>query len=68
MTYLNPDETYRVEAISGAFMFFRREVYEDIGGLDESFFMYGEDLDWVFRASKRGVENVLSSPSPCIAL
>jgi O-antigen biosynthesis protein len=54
VTYLNPDETYRVEAISGAFMFFRREVYDDIGGLDESFFMYGEDLDWVFRASKRG--------------
>jgi O-antigen biosynthesis protein len=54
VTYLNPEETYQVEAISGACMFFRREVYDDIGGLDESFFMYGEDLDWLFRASKRG--------------
>jgi O-antigen biosynthesis protein len=50
ITYLDPDQTYEVEAISGSFMFLRREVYEDIGGLDEQFFMYGEDLDWLYRA------------------
>ena len=54
LTYLNPNETYEVEAISGSFMFFRREVMEQIGYLDESFFMYGEDLDWCFRVREAG--------------
>jgi len=49
LTYLDPDETYEVEAISGSFMFFRRQVIDTVGYLDESFFMYGEDLDWCFR-------------------
>jgi len=49
LTYLNQDETYEVEAISGSFMFFRKQVVQDIGYLDESFFMYGEDLDWCYR-------------------
>ncbi|MFZ5515658.1 MAG: glycosyltransferase [Candidatus Zhuqueibacterota bacterium] len=54
LTYLDPDETYEVEAISGSFMFFRRSVLEDVGYLDESFFMYGEDLDWCFRIQQAG--------------
>lgn len=53
LTYLDPDKTYEVEALSGSFVMFRREVYEDIGGLDEDFFMYGEDLDWFYRAHKK---------------
>lgn len=40
-------------AISGAAMIFRRQVYEAIGGLDESFFMYGEDLDFCKRVSDK---------------
>ncbi len=54
LTYLNEDETYEVDAVSGSFLFIRREVYEKVGGLDETFFMYGEDLDWCFRISKSG--------------
>ncbi|MBN2089434.1 sugar transferase, partial [candidate division KSB1 bacterium] len=54
LTYLNPDQTYEVEAISGSFMFFRRRVVEEVGYLDESFFMYGEDLDWCFRIREAG--------------
>src|SRR6185369_5275381 len=45
LTYKDPDATYEVDAISGSFMFLRREVYEKTGGFDEQFFMYGEDLD-----------------------
>ncbi len=41
----NPDITEPVEAISGAAMMFRKEVFETIGGFDENFFFYGEDLD-----------------------
>lgn len=54
LTYLNEDESYEVDAISGSFMMLKREVYERIGGLDESYFMYGEDLDWCFRVQKSG--------------
>ncbi len=54
LTYLNPNETYEVEAVSGSFMFLRREVYEQVGKLDESYFMYGEDLDWCYRIIKAG--------------
>jgi len=54
LTYLDPRGTYEVDSVVGAFMLVKREVYERIGGLDESFFMYGEDLDWCFRARSSG--------------
>lgn len=54
LTYLSEDETYPVDAVSGSFMMLRREVYEKVGELDESFFMYGEDLDWCFRVGETG--------------
>lgn len=54
LTYLDENKTYEVDAISGSFMMIKREVYEKIGGLDESFFMYGEDLDWCYRTQKAG--------------
>ncbi|MDR3609545.1 MAG: glycosyltransferase, partial [Ignavibacteriaceae bacterium] len=54
LTYLDPDSTYEVDAISGSFMMFRKEVYDKIGGLDEMFFMYGEDLDFCYRVQKSG--------------
>jgi O-antigen biosynthesis protein len=54
LTYLSPDETYPVDAVSGSFMMLRRDVYETIGGLDEGFFMYGEDLDWCYRVQQSG--------------
>ncbi len=54
LTYLDENKTYEVDAISGSFMFLRRDVYEKIGGLDEDFFMYGEDLDWCYRVKESG--------------
>ncbi len=54
LTYLDPDKTYEVDAISGSFMMFRKDLYEKIGGLDEKFFMYGEDLDFCYRTQKSG--------------
>jgi len=50
LTYLDPNRTYEVDSIVGAFMLIRRELLERVGGLDEGFFMYGEDLDWCRRA------------------
>jgi GT2 family glycosyltransferase len=51
---LPDDKTHEVEAVSGSFLMFRHPVLEDIGGLDEQFFLYGEDLDFCYRASMRG--------------
>jgi len=57
LTYLSPDETYEIDAVSGSFMMVRREAYERVGGLDEAFFMYGEDLDWCYRIQQAGWKN-----------
>ncbi len=54
VSYLNPDESYEVDAVSGSFMMVSRRAYEKVGGLDESFFMYGEDLDWCYRIARAG--------------
>lgn len=52
------DATQPVDWINGAAMFVRRATYEQIGGLDEAFFMYSEELDWCYRAKKAGWEVV----------
>jgi hypothetical protein len=38
-----------VDIITGCFWLARRAAVEQVGGLDEEFFMYGEDMDWCFR-------------------
>jgi len=54
LSYVDPDELLEVDAISGSFLMFRREVYEKIEDLDEVFFMYGEDLDYCYRIKEAG--------------
>jgi len=46
-----------VEVITGAFFLAKREVYEKVGGLDESYFMYGEDIDLCFTLLRNGFQN-----------
>lgn len=57
MTYLDPDQETEVDAISGSFFCISTKLYKELGGFDESFFMYGEDLDLCFRAKKMGYKN-----------
>lgn len=54
MTYLDPDQGTEVDSVVGAFMMVRREAIQEVGLLDETFFMYGEDLDWAFRIKEKG--------------
>jgi len=55
--YLNEDETNEVEILSGAFMLIRSSVLNKIGLLDETFFMYGEDIDLSYRIMQAGYKN-----------
>jgi GT2 family glycosyltransferase len=43
-----------VDAVNGAFMLVRRAALDEVGLLDGGFFMYGEDLDWCYRAKRAG--------------
>ena len=47
----------KVEILSGAFMFIRREAFLKAGYLDEQFFMHGEDIDYCYRVLKQGYSN-----------
>ncbi len=49
MTYLPVDAEAEVDSVVGAYMQVRREAVRTAGLLDETFFMYGEDIDWAFR-------------------
>ncbi|WP_298858708.1 glycosyltransferase family 2 protein [uncultured Gimesia sp.] len=49
-----PDHPIEVEAISGACMMVSRTAYEDVGGLDEKYFLHCEDLDWCMSFRMKG--------------
>ncbi|MBQ0151307.1 MAG: glycosyltransferase family 2 protein, partial [Chryseobacterium sp.] len=46
-----------VEVVTGAFLLVKREVYNTIGGLDEAYFMYGEDIDICYTLLNKGLTN-----------
>ena len=54
LTYLPPDREGPVEGVAGAAMLVRRTAAEQAGLLDETYFMYGEDLDWAARLRAAG--------------
>ncbi len=54
MTFADPDQELEVDSVVGAYMQVRREAIEQVGLLDETFFMYGEDLDWAYRIKTAG--------------
>lgn len=56
--YLDEFETHSVEVLAGAFMWLRRSALDEVGLLDEDFFMYGEDIDLSYRILKGGYQNI----------
>lgn len=54
MTFVDPDQEIEVDSVVGAYMQVRRQAIEAVGLLDETFFMYGEDLDWAYRIKAAG--------------
>ena len=55
--FLDKDKTHEVEILSGAFMLMRKSVLDKVGLLDETFFMYGEDIDLSYRILLGGYKN-----------
>jgi len=55
--YLDANSTHVVDVLAGAFMFIRKEILDKTGYLDESFFMYGEDIDLSYRITRAGYLN-----------
>jgi GT2 family glycosyltransferase len=54
MTYLDERVETEVDSVVGACMLVRSAVVREVGLLDETYFMYGEDLDWAFRIKQYG--------------
>lgn len=54
LTDLPDDEVYEIDCLTGAFMFIRKAALDDAGLLDETFFMYGEDIDLCYRIKEAG--------------
>jgi GT2 family glycosyltransferase len=52
--YFGYDKTREVDIVKGAFLLMRRSAVEQVGLLDEGFFMYSEEVDWCHRAKTKG--------------
>ena len=57
MSHLSWDEPGRIEVVSGAFFMLRKKALDQVGLLEEDFFMYGEDIELSYRLLKGGWEN-----------
>lgn len=66
LRYLDEFENHEVEVLSGAYMLMRVSCLDEVGLLDEDYFMYGEDIDLSYRILKGGYKNVYFSETTII--
>lgn len=55
--FLDEDKVHEIEILAGAFMLLRKTTLDKVGMLDETFFMYGEDIDLSYRIILGGYKN-----------
>jgi len=65
MTYWDLDDVREVEAVCGCFLLARREAIDQVGPMDERYFVYGDDADWCCRFNKAGWK-IMYTPEPQI--
>lgn len=66
LSYLDKNASHEVDILSGAFMLLRRTALDKVGLLDETFFMYGEDIDLSYRITQAGFKNYYFAGSSII--
>ncbi|AOW20268.1 glycosyltransferase family 2 protein [Urechidicola croceus] len=64
--HLKENETGVVDILVGAFMLMKRKVYNEVNGFDESYFMYGEDIDLSYKILNKGYQNYYFSDTQVI--
>ncbi len=57
LKYLDENQLHEIDVMAGAFMMIRKETLDKCGLLDETFFMYGEDIDLSYRITLAGYKN-----------
>ncbi len=55
--HLNTDSCHKVDVLAGAFIWIKRSIYTEVGGFDNDFFMYGEDIDLSYKIQKANYQN-----------
>jgi len=68
MTWWNRKDEREVDVLTGCFMLVRREAIEQVGTMDEQFFMYFEETDWCYRFKKAGWKVVFTPDAEIIHL
>ena len=66
MGHLSEHENHEVDVLAGAFIMAPKKILDTVGSFDESFFMYGEDVDLSYRIQKAGYKNYYIAKSSII--
>lgn len=62
----NPQEERSAPIVTGALMLVQRDLWDELGGFDPAFFMYGEDTDFCLRAIARGCRPMVTAGAVCV--
>lgn len=68
MTWWDRTDVRQVDVIAGCFMLIRRDAIEQVGTMDEQFFVYGEETDFCFRVKQAGWKNLFMPDAQIIHL
>lgn len=63
---IKEEDVSKVEVITGAFMLLKRAIYNSVGGFDEDYFMFGEDIDLSYKLLNKGFQNYYYGASTII--
>ena len=67
-TFLPEDQTSETDCVSGAYLMMPHHLFNELGGFDEDFFMYGEDVDLCYRVKQRGYKVVYYADAQIVHL